>query len=832
MRWLARRPTLAAAVIYAALALVFAGQGLLPGRTLTNADMLWSGAPWSTQTPPGVRYGGANFELADTTTVFLPFFSYAKRTMPGEIPLWNPYIMGGRPFLANAQSALLSPFTMPLYLLGFWKWLAVSAMLKLFVAAFGTFLFARAALGMRFGGALLAGVVFAYGTFFVVWLGWPLTNVFSLLPWLLLLTDRLVRRPEPLVVAGLAALAGVTFLGGHPETTFHVVVTTALFFAFRVWQLREGAVRKALLFGAALGLGAALAAIMLVPLAELFAHSSDYTRRINTQPGHTEARFLGAFFLSDYWGRPTQTPLVGVVSNRGFYAGGITLMLAVAGLALRPTATRIAFAALGALTFAVVLGVDPFFSAVTALPGFSTAHNGRLVFLLLFILALLAGWGLDELSSRAPPSPVRARWVLGAAVAIFCIPLVWLGANSSIRPGVLGSALKVAWGFADPPPPVPGPLRDADALRAVGDPVAQHTVDIVRMSALLEWLPLAAAGVLLVWAGLRGRLRVTALVALAVLVLVADLFRANMGFNPAIPIAHAEQPQAPALRYLESQRPNRFAGWSRAGVGQPFQPDLAMRWGLYDARGYDYPVIERFDKLWRSLAAPPGEFIPPTSRAAPTARTLRALNLLSVTDVVQAPEDPPVKLPGTSIAYDGRDARVYRNAGALPRVFVVGGQRVVKGGSAALAAVSDRHFDGRRVAVVERPVGGVARGNTGLVGSARLDDYRAERASVSVRARRAGLLVLTDVWFPGWKATVDGRDVPIERVDYLLRGVRVPAGAHRVEFRYEPASFTAGWIISLVALMAIAGIAMIRPASRLLATRGGRTRRTDPVSAR
>jgi uncharacterized membrane protein YfhO len=101
-----------------------------------------------------------------------------------------------------------------------------------------------------------------------------------------------------------------------------------------------------------------------------------------------------------------------------------------------------------------------------------------------------------------------------------------------------------------------------------------------------------------------------------------------------------------------------------------------------------------------------------------------------------------------------------------------------------------------------------------------------------VRARRAGLLVLTDVWFPGWKATVDGRDVPIERVDYLLRGVRVPAGAHRVEFRYEPASFTAGWIISLVALMAIAAIATIRPASRLLATRGGRTPRTDPVSAR
>ena len=83
------------------------------------------------------------------------------------MPLWNPHVMGGRPFLANAQSAVFSPFTVPVYVLGLWKALAVMAALKLFVAAFGTYLLGRA-LGMRFGGALLAGVVFAFGTFFVV----------------------------------------------------------------------------------------------------------------------------------------------------------------------------------------------------------------------------------------------------------------------------------------------------------------------------------------------------------------------------------------------------------------------------------------------------------------------------------------------------------------------------------------------------------------------------------------------------------------------------------------------------------------------------------------
>jgi hypothetical protein len=798
-RWWARRPALAAAAIYLLLSLAFVGQGLLPGRTLSNADMLWSGPPWTADPPAGVRYGGANFELADTTAVFLPFLEHAKRVFP-DAPLWNSHVMAGRPFLANAQSAVLSPFMAPLYVLPLWKALAWMAALKLFVAAFGTYLLGRA-LGMRFGGALLAGVVFAFGTFFVAWLGWPLTNIFPLLPWVLLLTELVVRRPGPLPGAGLALLVGLTFLGGHPETTFHLLVATVVFFAFRVWLARGALLRPALVFGAALVAGTALAAVMLVPLLELFLHSGDYARRLDMPAGHTEARFLGAFFLFDYWGRPTQTPLpASILSNRGFYAGGITLMLAAAALVLRPTATRVAVAGFGALALAVVVGADPFFSVVTALPGFRTAHNGRLIFVVLFALALLAGWGLDELT-RADAAPrARRRVALAAAAAIFCVPFAWMVASGALDLGKLRPALDVAWGFADPPTAPPGAAPDAD------------TVAIVRLSALLEWLPLAGAGLALVAVGVSARRRLPAvLVVCAVAVLAVDLFRANMGFNPAIPIEHAEQPLTPALRYLQERRPNRFAGWSRAGVGQPLQPDLAMRYGLYDARGYDYPVIRRYDDFWRASATTTGDFIEPTQRAGETPEALHALSLLSVTDLLHYPYGAPLRLPGLRLVYQGADARVYRNEGALPRAFLVGRQRVVDGREEALAATIDPGFDARRVAVVERPLGGLARAGgsgAGGAGSARLVGYGDERAAVSVDARRAALLVLTDVHFPGWEATVDGREVPIERVDYLLRGVRVPAGRHRVEFRYRPASFTVGWVVSLLALAAIAAAAL------------------------
>jgi uncharacterized membrane protein YfhO len=67
------------------------------------------------------------------------------------------------------------------------------------------------------------------------------------------------------------------------------------------------------------------------------------------------------------------------------------------------------------------------------------------------------------------------------------------------------------------------------------------------------------------------------------------------------------------------------------------------------------------------------------------------------------------------------------------------------------------------------------------------------------------MLVVSDAWDPGWKATVDGKDADVERVNYVMRGVRVGPGAHRVEFTYRPWSFTVGWIMSLAAVVVLLG---------------------------
>jgi Bacterial membrane protein YfhO len=805
--YLRERPALGAAIVYALLALIMVGQGLLPGRTFTASDLLYGQVPWLSSKPAGAQPGPSNFELADAAQQFQPFLTYSRDRLL-DAPLWNPYVNGGRPFIGNAQSAVFSPFSVPSYVLPFWKSLAVVAFIKLFLAAFGTYLLSRR-LGMRFGGALLSGVVFAFGTFFIVWLAWPLTSIFCLIPWLLLCTDILIRRPGPLPVAAVAALVWAVLVGGHPESSFHVLFVAGVWFLFRLWlhwreagaPARETVVRPLLAFTGAAFLGLGLAMIALAPFLELLFHSGDLERRLgDTEASFWPKRYVGGLFLHDYWGRPTQTDIDAFMVIRGWYAGALTLMLVAAALILRRlNATVVALVVFAFFCACMVVGIEPVFTLVEKLPGFSTAHNERMLIFILFCLGLLSGFGLDALSARERPSPGRRKALIAVAAGIFMVPIVWMAAAGTLTTDHLGDALRVAWGFEDPP-----------------KVLSETTGTIVRSSALLMWLPLAGAGLALVVWRLRGgdkhRLAAGAFVALAVLLVAADLFRANLGFNPSIPTETATQPATGSIKYLQTRRPNRFAGIGTAQFAQPLSPNTSIYYGLYDARGYDYPVEKHVDKLWRRSIAPTiGDFTQPVTFADRTPASIHALGLLSVSDLLVDPRDPPLRVPGLRVVYRGPDALVYANDRALPRALLVDRQRVVASDDAALAAVTAPSFDGRRVAITQKPLAGIpqagaAGGGAQAPGTAELSLDGDERLSVTTNAPRRSLLVLTDIDYPGWKATVDSKPAEIERVDYLLRGVVVPPGSHRVEMRYEPTSWRVGWIVSAISLAILAAL--------------------------
>ncbi|MBI4872055.1 MAG: YfhO family protein, partial [Candidatus Riflebacteria bacterium] len=93
----------------------------------------------------------------------------------------------------------------------------------------------------------------------------------------------------------------------------------------------------------------------------------------------------------------------------------------------------------------------------------------------------------------------------------------------------------------------------------------------------------------------------------------------------------------------------------------------------------------------------------------------------------------------------------------------------------------------------------------------RLVSYARNRVEIDFDLEGKGLLVLLDAFYPGWRATVDGRERPIHRVAGLFRGVQVTGGEHRLVMTYEPRPFRVGATISLLALLStLAGIAFCR----------------------
>ena len=142
-------------------------------------------------------------------------------------------------------------------------------------------------------------MVAGFGLFHVVWLAWPLSSVWAWLPWVLLATDHVVRRPTARAFAALALVVALQYFGGHPETSFHVWRWRSLFALLR-------GPRRVLWFLGGVAAGTALAAIVLVPFVELLAHSSDLENRSGREPARTPLRFGLALALPDYWGRPTQ----------------------------------------------------------------------------------------------------------------------------------------------------------------------------------------------------------------------------------------------------------------------------------------------------------------------------------------------------------------------------------------------------------------------------------------------------------------------------------------------------------------------------------------------
>jgi uncharacterized membrane protein YfhO len=153
------------------------------------------------------------------------------------------------------------------------------------------------------------------------------------------------------------------------------------------------------------------------------------------------------------------------------------------------------------------------------------------------------------------------------------------------------------------------------------------------------------------------------------------------------------------------------------------------------------------------------------------------------------------------------DVKIYENLDSLPRAFVVHRTRVLDD-EAAIATMKDPSFRPEKEVILAPGGQEVSPLHASGEDMVELLSYEPERIVISANLAEEGYLVLTDAYYPGWRALIDGLETPIYRADLLFRTVHLPAGQHRVEFIYDPLCFKFGAAISLTALLGlVVGIA-------------------------
>jgi hypothetical protein len=754
------------AVVFVIVVIPFVvyGHALLPGRVLAPVDLIMTAYPWRSLAPDVVP---ANPLLTDVTYLVHPLLLWGAREIAeGRLPLWNPHNFAGSPYLANPHTAMFFPLTWLVWLLPAAPALTLHAIGKIVLVGVATYWCGRV-LSLGRGAAFFGAVAFMLSGPVVVWLHWPYATTMAFLPILIGIVERLRARGDARSMAVLAIAVALDVFAGYPQGSLWTIVVAA------VWALARarGAAGGGLAFVgrviAGIGLGGLAAAVQILPFLEYARESAVVAYREQwmpylSLPGRAAVTWLVPFFFGGVrnfqgdWNFNVVTLTVGVVP---------WVMLPVAlAVAFHRTATRV-LTALVLVGAAVVYGVPWLGPSIAALPVLGWGQSLRVTPVLSFALALLGAIGLDAITAVPPERRRRVGFAVAGTVTVL-VGLVFAAAVA--HPEMLAS-------------------------RATRMSFAHHVLAFLAAVT-------ATALVTLRWLGRpEERSRWTAaLVAIELATLAPIAATANAAGD-----ATSLYPEPPVMRALHAATGQDHA---RILLGRH---NVAMLYGLSDPTGHDGMTPASLE----SIAGPLGTgrtvgTIGSEPLGAGAVISSPVVDVLGVRWFVVPPYAGPPR-PDATLRYDAPDARVYENRRAMSRVFLAPAARCVPEAESR-ALVRGGVTSAPEVLLTGDCAGAPAGARESAVGSAVIRQYAPDRVVVDVSSVTAAYLVLTDTWFPGWRATIDGAPTAVFRAHHAFRAVWVPPGQHAVAFEYRPASVMAGALVSGLALGGVGLLALAR----------------------
>lgn len=741
----------------------------------------------------------------DSKNHFYPMLRYLGAALAnGELPLWNPYHFSGHPSVADPQSLLFTP-TMLLF-----SWLVSSPSMQLFdLVIFAHFLpgalaivalFRRrrwhstgaivAALIFILGGSASArlqhtGMIFSYGFF-------PLALWF--------LEEALDRRSY---LFGIAfAIVAATMTVGRDQVAFLCALTII---GAAIYQLLDAPdklnfLRSRLLLLIVMGIvGGILLAVPTVLTMQLLATSTrpsfgyGVAAMGSLPPSSLATIFFSNIFGSlrwtyDYWGPDWQSLAQTTWTDRAtnyLFIGTIPgLLILWHGLAAGRLFAREFrfFLGVGVIAIVYALGhYTPIF--VLVFDHFPAVDLYRrpadATFLINFTLAFASGYLVHRYLRDGAPVIISRWWrslptIAGIATTavLFAVLLVVALHMAVSAHHLLDSLKEVSLGFA----------------------LAALTV------AAMLFRPAPRAR----------RFVAAALVAITCGELIWRNAASSLNAEPAERYAVFQQlppEQLQGLQLLRQELAERHSKGERPrveilGLGGAWQ-NASMVLGLEDTIGYNPLRLSNYER-----AIGPGENAADTNlRQFPaTFRGYRCelASLLGLEYLVldrpaeQLPTHFP-RLKNAKLLYGSGHMWIYRLSPPSPRAYLA--EIVIPVDSDTALDQDDMpEFDRKSEALIDEGSLDQLRGTytrdaeepvlppKPANNQVRIVDYNPNSVTLDVTSTNGGVLVLHDIFYPGWEVTVDGQPRPVLRANLLFRGVEVPLGRHRVEFRFRPLS--------------------------------------------
>lgn len=703
-----------------------------------------------------------------------PFRNFAAVSLAhGDVPLWNPYSFAGMPFQADIQSAvfylphlLMTPFARD----GSLSFYAVEVMViaHYVIAAAGMFVLARDS-GLQRVYAGYAGLVYALSGFMIVRAIHPgFVEQAAWLPWIIFGLQRAIQRRSLRYTSITGLLAGHSILAGAPQISLYTFVLMGCYSAFLLLtETQSTSLRQRLatawIPATVVAVAMGVAAIQLLPTLELAPLSErDALDFHAAQVGRLAwsqlitvviPKFFGVHDAhgNAFWGPGGY----GSYWETCFYWGVPAFLTAAVGatLARRHGLARF-LVGIVVVSFLLALGDQlPFHKLFFGfVPGFSTFRApARILLLATFAVALLSAMGLRTLAELGAQMPgLGKRAALGVMLAMGTI---W---------GVVrfGNFLPIN---SDPI------LREA-ALRAAG-----------QADTALLLVGLVCCIAVLLSKRIIGQ---SAAVGAIILLQFADVLHFGQDQNTGTQDAETFYHGRPEIRQLisalkQEQSTQLFRTTSRDGPVTMFDRNIGLVDGLYLTEGYT-PL-----RLRRMLP--------------PAVALERSYDLLNS------------KYRVTADTIAGK-VRLGPAAHYLPRAMVVPEYRVISEDSMAKRFMEGTAFNPHRTVVLSQAPGisllpSDSQRALPAPASMALLSYGANALGLSVTSATPGMLVLSEIYYPGWRAEVDGKETPIIRANVSLRALPVSAGTHTITMAFEPKSFRIGaWITIVTLLLSLGGL--------------------------